>query len=54
MKKVKQHQGFVIAEDKEKRLHIFSKDEWSYGAGFRYAEWDADNMQEAIDFIESY
>jgi hypothetical protein len=55
MKKVKQFKGFVIALSKEDgRLHIFTRDEWSYGAGCRYPEHDADTMQEAIDFIESW
>ena len=54
MKKVKQHKGFVIAADKSGVLHVYTKDEWSYGEGCRYPEWDCDHMQEAIDFIESY
>ena len=55
MKKVKQYKGFIIATSKEDdMLHIFTKDEWSYGAGLRYEEHEAGNMQEAIDFINSY
>lgn len=55
MKKVKQYKGFVIAECKEDgRLHIFTKDEWAYGKGCRYEEHDAGEMQEALDFIDSY
>ncbi|MED3440194.1 hypothetical protein P4393_12085 [Bacillus subtilis] len=54
MKKIKQYKGFVIAQDKKEVFHVFTKDEWVYGEGCRYAEWECDNMQEAIDFIDSY
>lgn len=54
MKKVKQYKGFVIAIDKKGVYHLFTKDEWGYGAGCRYAEWECDNLTEAIEFIESY
>jgi hypothetical protein len=55
MKKVKQYKGFIIAESKEDNyLHIFTKEEWSMGKGYRYEEHEAGNMQEAKDFIDSY
>lgn len=54
MKKIKQYKGFVIAQDKEGILHIFTKEEWSYGNGCRYPEHEAGTVQEAIDFIDSY
>jgi len=54
MKKIKQYKGFVIAQDKEGILHIFTKEEWSYGNGCRYPEHEAGNIQEALDFIDSY
>ena len=55
MKKVKQYKGFIIAESREDdMLHIFTKDEWSMGEGFRYEEHEAGDMQEAKDFINSY
>jgi hypothetical protein len=54
LKKVKQYKGFVIALDKEGFYHIFTKEEWSYGKGCRYPEHEAGNMQEALDFIDSY
>lgn len=54
MKKIKQYKGFVIAQDKKEVFHVFTKDEWAFGEGCRYAEWECDNMQEAIDFIDSY
>ncbi|QDP42794.1 hypothetical protein HWC53_gp068 [Bacillus phage vB_BmeM-Goe8] len=55
MKKVKQYKGFIIAESREDdQLHIFTKEEWSYGKGLRYEEHYAGTMQEAKDFIDSY
>jgi hypothetical protein len=56
MKKVKTRKGFVIAECNEGsyKYNVFTKEEWSYGAGYRWAEWECDDMQEAIDFIDSY
>jgi hypothetical protein len=54
MRKIKQYKGFVIAIDKEQTLHIFTGEEWSYGKGCRYPEFEVQNMQEAIDFIDSY
>jgi hypothetical protein len=56
MKKIKQYKGFVIAESKntDYTFHVFTKDEWSYGAGCRYSEWECDTMQECINFIDSY
>lgn len=53
MKKIKQYKGFVIAQDKE-FYHVFTKDEWSYGEGFRYPEIEAGSVKEAEDFIDSY
>jgi hypothetical protein len=54
MKKVKTYKGFIIAFDLKNTYHIFTKDEWSYGDGFRYPEHEAGNIQEALDFINSY
>lgn len=54
MKKIKSYKGFVIATDQNGFYHIYTKDEWSYGSGLRYAEHEAGNMQEAIEFIDSY
>ncbi|GIN25537.1 hypothetical protein CHCC15091_1776 [Bacillus licheniformis] len=53
MKKVKQYKNFIIAEDKKSILYVFTKEEWSFGAGCRYPEWECDNMKEATDFIDS-
>lgn len=53
MKKLKCYKGFVIAVEGE-TFHIFTKDEWSYGAGYRYEEHEAGSLQEAMDFIDSY
>lgn len=54
MKKIKQHKNFIIAMDKEERFQIFTKDEWSMGKGFRYAEHDACTVKEALEFIDDY
>ena len=54
MKKVKQYKGFVFAVDKEGLFHIFTKEEWAYGAGCRYPEHEAGSIQEAMDFVNSY
>jgi hypothetical protein len=55
MKKIKAYKGFIIALDKQGNHIIFTKDEWVMGEGFRYAEFEAgENIQEAIDFIDSY
>lgn len=54
MKKMKTHKGFVIAYGQDNFYHVFTKEEWSYGEGFRYEEWEAGSIREAIDFIDSY
>ncbi|URJ76469.1 hypothetical protein MF621_004010 (plasmid) [Bacillus velezensis] len=54
MKKIKQYKGFVIAKDKKEVLYIFTQDEWDFGEDLRYPEFYCDNIQEAIDFIDSY
>jgi hypothetical protein len=54
MKKVKTYKGFVIALDKEGTYHLFTKDEWSYGAGCRYPEHEAGSIEEAVEFIDCY
>lgn len=54
MKKVKQYKGFVIALDSESRYQLYTKDEWSYGNGMRYAEHDACSIDEAKQWIDCY
>jgi hypothetical protein len=54
MKKVKQYKGFIIALDQESRYQLFTKDEWSYGKGMRYAEHDTCTLDEAKEFIDCY
>jgi hypothetical protein len=65
MKKVKTYKNFVIAKGKnsssltfnllnEELYFIFTKEEWSYGNGCRYHEFETENLQEAKDFIDSY
>jgi hypothetical protein len=53
----KQYKGFIIVkadEDSGYQYWIFTKDEYSMGKGYRYPEWEADELQECIDFIDSY
>lgn len=54
MRKVKSYKGFVVAMDQEGIFNIFAKDEWRLGDGFRYSEFEAGTMNEALDFIDSY
>lgn len=57
MKKVKSLKGFVIADtngNSSYKFHVYSKEDWSMGEGYRWAEWECDNLQEAIDFITYY
>jgi hypothetical protein len=56
MKKLKQRKGFVIAESKntDYKFHVYTKEEWSYGEGCRYPEWEADSLNECIEFIDNY
>lgn len=62
MKKIKQFKGFVIAQSNKKEISeghhseyvLFKQDEWEYGEGCRYPEWDCESIDEAKDFIENY
>lgn len=54
MKKMQMYKGWVIATDKDSVWYVFTKDEWSYGNGCRYSEWDADRLIECKEFIDSY
>lgn len=47
------YKGFKIKQV-ENGFEVYTAEEWSYGEGFRYPEWEAGNMQEAKDFIDSY
>lgn len=55
MKKVKEHKGFVIAINTDgSEYQVFTKDEWSYGEGMRYPEYDGcGSVQECLDNINS-
>lgn len=53
------YKAFKIREEKDKHSDrnvfvVYTKDEWEQGEGYRYPEWEAGNMQEAKDFIDSY
>lgn len=58
-KKPVTYKGFKILEENDQHsdgtvFNVYTKDEWSYGKGFRMVEWEAGTMQEAKDFIDSY
>lgn len=57
VKKVKQYKGFVIASAQDENGNdvfvIYTADEWSQGAGNRSEEWEAGNLEEAMDWINS-
>lgn len=55
--KVTQYKNFKIQEvkgDTQTEFHVYTNEEWSYGKGFRYAEWEAGTIEEAKEFIDSY
>jgi len=54
MKKVKTIKGLVIAQSKDGEFHIFTKDEYSQGEGFRSEEWNTTNLAEAIEWAKGY
>lgn len=54
LKKVKTYKGFIIAEDHEKRYQLYTKEEWSYGSGMRYAEHDVCSIKEGCEWIDDY
>lgn len=57
VKKTKQYKGFVIASAQDENGNdvflIYTADEWMQGAGNRYEEWEAGNLEEAMDWINS-
>jgi hypothetical protein len=53
MKKIRIYKGWVIAANKE-GWHVFSKDEYSMGEGFRYPEFECSSEEECISNIDSY
>ncbi|URJ36630.1 hypothetical protein MF625_001049 [Paenibacillus polymyxa] len=59
MKRVTTYKGFKILQrtDHTTQLPVFAvytKDEWTYGEGFRSYEWEACSMKEAREFVDSY
>jgi hypothetical protein len=59
MKKIKSKKKFVIVEtNKRERAEgynnylVFTKEEYSYGEGLRYPEFDAGSVKECEDFIK--
>lgn len=56
VQKVRSYKGMVIAYDSEgDRYQVFTADEWSYGEGYRTAEFDdCGTIQHAREEIDSY
>lgn len=63
MKKVKTVKGYSIFEQTEKEIQkntngstckylLFTPDEMEQPSGLRYYEFEADNVQELVDFVE--
>lgn len=48
------YQGLVIAKNPDSLYFVFTKEEWAFGEGMRYPEWECENVEEAMDFIDSY
>lgn len=47
------YRGFVVNFEDDS-FKLYTRDEWSYGKGYRYPEWEADNEDEAREWIDSY
>ena len=54
MKKVKTVKGLVIAQSKDGEFHIFTKEEYSCGEGFRMEEWNTTSLEEALEWARGY
>jgi hypothetical protein len=60
MKKIKTYKNHVIAETNEKErseegknnYEIYTSEEWNFGNGCRYPDYDAGSIKEAEDFIK--
>lgn len=49
------YKGFVCYWNKEEEHYeIYTKEEWSYGKGNRYPEWDAGSVEECKEWIDGY
>jgi hypothetical protein len=53
-KVVTSYKGFKIQQIDTNMFLLFTKDEWSYGEGYRSAEWEAGTIEEAKQFIDCY
>lgn len=53
-KKVCTFKGFVIAKDSDGYFLVYTKDEWSYGWGLRYPEFECGSIEECKENIKSY
>jgi hypothetical protein len=62
MKKVREYKGFIIAElnkkeksEKNTNYMVFLKEEWEYGEGCRYPEFDdMETIELALEAIKNW
>lgn len=47
------YRGYVVAPSEDGTYDIYTREEWSYGKGYRYPEWNVGSPQEAKEFIDS-
>lgn len=58
-KKVTSRKGMKIqhttcSATNEPLFKVYTKEEWSYGEGFRCCEWEATSIEEAHQFIDGF
>lgn len=47
------YKGHVIKWNKEsQRWDIYTRDEWSYGRGLRYPDWEGDTKQAVTNWLD--
>lgn len=52
-KKVMAKAGFIISVNEAEEWHVYRKEEWSYGEGMRYPEFECGSLKECYDNITS-
>jgi hypothetical protein len=52
--KITKYKGFVIVQTEQDMFILYTADEYSYGRGYRTAEWETSSLTEAKEFINAY
>ena len=47
------YKGYKIEEVNNTVFHVYTAEEWAYGKGLRYFEWEAGSLTEAKEWIDS-